>query len=281
MCAPLTRIVSLVLALALATLAPVLADARRDSVLKCASITDGSAEAVAFSTLDDENRPVPIRGLLSKPKGQGPFPAIAMLHRYFGLLPPNCYSAGRKVYYDLGYVVLLIDSDSVAHAGRGQIQSINDYSFQHQSRDAVTAHAYLAKLPFVDEDRIVLVGYAYGGSSALRGLFPTSSGEVKPKIPFAAIVAWHPHCPDELRQVRVPLMVIAAGKDTMNWTSRRCKAMVRVGPAAEKFELLIFPEAGHNFDAWFERNYDAGATKLAYERLAGFLSKHLTTAREK
>ena len=98
-------------------------------------------------------------------------------------------------------------------------------------------------------------------------------------MPFAAVVAWHPHCPDELRQVRVPLMVIAGAKDTLNWGHRRCKAMVRVEPAADKYELVILPEGGHNFDAWFERNYDAGATKIAYDRLKAFLGKHLTTAR--
>ena len=184
---------------------------------------------------------------MSKPKGRGPFPAIAMLHRYFGLLPPNCYSAGRKVFHDLGYVVLLIDSDSVVHAGRGRGQSINDYSFVQQSRDAVAAHAYLAKLAFVDKDQIVLVGYAYGGSSALRGLFSTSIDEVKPEIPFAAVVAWHPHCPDELRQIGVPIMVIAGGNDKLNWGHRRCKAMVRVGPAADQYELVILAGARAQF----------------------------------
>ena len=155
-------------------------DARRDAVLKCASVKDGSAEAVTFSTLDDNNQPVPIRGLLSKPSGPGPFATIAILHRYFGILPPNCYGNARMIFHQRGYAVLLIDSDSVAHAGRGQVQSIHDYSFLHQSRDAATAYAYLSKLPFVDKDKIVLIGYAFGGSSALRGLFPTSPREVKP-----------------------------------------------------------------------------------------------------
>ena len=65
----------------------------------------------------------------------------------------------------------------------------------------------------------------------------------------------------------------------MNWGYRRCKAMLRAGPAADQFELVILPESGHNFDAWFERNYDAGATQIAYDRLTVFLSKHLATAR--
>lgn len=254
------------------------ANSLRNSILKCASIKERSAEAVVFNTLDDETRPVPIRALLSRPKGPGPFPAIVILHRYFGVLPPRCYAEGRKIFRNAGYVVLLVDSDSVVHAGRGRGQSINDYSFEHQSRDAMMAHAYLSNLPLVDRKRIALVGYAYGGTAALRGLFPTSSNEERPDVPFAAIVAWHPHCPDQLRNLDVPLMVIAGGRDTLNWPHRRCKAMGRQGTAASKFEHVIMPNAGHNFDAWFERNYDAAATRSAYQHLSAFLDKHLATA---
>jgi dienelactone hydrolase len=272
-----------VLVLCGATLGPEGAHANslRNSILKCAAIKAHSAEAVVFNTLDDDNRPVPVRALLSRPKGPGPFPAVVVLHRYFGVLPPHCYEEGRKIFHNAGYVVLLVDSDSVVHAGRGRGQSINDYSFEHQSRDAMMAHVYLFKLPFVDRKRIALVGYAYGGSTALRGLFPTASNEERPDVPFAAIVAWHPHCPDQLWSLDVPLMVIAGGRDTLNWPYQRCKAMRRHGAAASKFELVLLPNAGHNFDAWFERNYDAAATRTAYQHLATFLDKHLTAGRLK
>lgn len=272
------RLIRLVLCLALLGPATAQATALRNSVLKCATVKGHGAVAVTFSTMDDDKRPVPIQGLLSQPDGQGPFPAIVILHRYFGILPPNCYAEGRKVFHDRGYVVLLVDSDSVIHAGRGQNQSINDYSFEDQSRDAIMAHRYLSKLPFVDGGRIALVGYAYGGSTALRGLFATSRNEEKPDVPFAAVVAWHPHCPDQLRNLDVPVMVIAGGNDKLNWPHRRCKAMVRSGLAANKFELVILPNGGHNFDAWFERNHDANATRIAYERLTAFLERHFNTA---
>lgn len=76
-------------------------------------------------------------------------------------------------------------------------------------------------------------------------------------------------------------MVIARGKDILNWRHRRSQAMVRTKLATGQFELVTFPEVGHNFDAWFERNYDASTTRLAYDRRTGFVSKHPTAAREK
>ncbi len=35
------------------------------------------------------------------------------------------------------------------------------------------------------------------------------------------------------------------------------------------------PNLGHNFDGWWERNYNVEATADAYERLIAFLDKHL------
>ena len=74
------------------------ADPSRDTVSKCAAVIDGSAEAVVFNTQDNDGEPVPVRGVLSKPAGQGPFPAVVILHRSLGVIPPNCYGAGRKIF---------------------------------------------------------------------------------------------------------------------------------------------------------------------------------------
>ena len=251
------------------------ADPSRDTVAKCSAVIDGGAKAVVFDTRDDDDAPVPIRGVLSKPAGQGPFAAIVMLHRFFGIVPPDCNSAGRKIFQQLGYVVLLVDSDSVVHAGRGEHYSIGDYTSDHQARDAIMAQTYLAGLDFVDGKRVALVGYAWGGSSALavmsrRGLGDRNIGE-----PFRAVAAWHPHCPTDLVDQRVPLMIIAGGNDTMNWPQQRCPKMARTGPAADAYEYVVMPDLGHNFDAWWERNYDAEATAEAYRRLVAFLDKHL------
>lgn len=251
------------------------ADPSRDTVSKCAAVIDGSAEAVVFNTQDNDGEPVPVRGVLSKPAGQGPFPAVVMLHRSLGVIPPNCYSTGRKTFHDLGYVVLLVDSDSVVHAGRGVNYSIGDYTSDHQARDAIKALAYLSGLDFVDSKRVALVGYAYGGTSALAVISRGRHGDGKIGEPFRAVAAWHPHCPTNLDNQRVPLMIIAGGNDTLNWPQQRCPDMVRTGPTASEYEYIVMPNLGHNFDAWWERNYNAEATADAYERLVAFFDKHL------
>ncbi len=73
-------------------------------------------------------------------------------------------------------------------------------------------------------------------------------------------------------------MIIAGGNDTINSPQQRCPAMARTGPAAGEYEYIVMPDLGHNFDAWWERNYNAEATADAYERLIAFLGKHLSLA---
>ena len=251
------------------------ADQPGSAVSKCAAVGQASAQTVVFDTRDNDDKPVPVRGLLSKPPGQGPHRAIVMLHRSFGIVPPDCNSTGRKIFDDLGYAVLLVDSDSVRHLGRGENYSIDGYTFDHQARDAVMAHAYLSGFDFVDKSRIALVGYAFGGTSALNVISRSQHRDSEYGDRFRAVAAWHPHCPARLENQRAPLMIIAGGNDTMNWPHRRCPNMSRAGPSRSEYEYVVLPGKRHNFDALWWRDYDAAATAHAYERLVAFLDKHL------
>ena len=90
-----------------------------------------------------------IEGYLSKPDGDGPFPAIVYLHGCNGLSKGN-----RKRFSELftgwGYVSLAVDS----FAPRG-IKDSCDHIIPNRQGDAWGALPYLSKLPFVDQQRIV------------------------------------------------------------------------------------------------------------------------------
>lgn len=54
--------------------------AERHSVAhQCQSVIDGRTEQVEFSTWTENNRELPIDGIIAKPDGKGPFPAIVLL----------------------------------------------------------------------------------------------------------------------------------------------------------------------------------------------------------
>ena len=121
-----------------------------------------ASEDVSFPVTDS----VRLTGDLCRPQGNGPFPAIVLMHGCGGL---SFGSDGlRKVealLCDSGYVALVVDSLSAR-----QVPSVcNGQSPTSVERvaDALAAKKYLSTLAFVNAQRIGLVGWSHGGLTAL------------------------------------------------------------------------------------------------------------------
>ena len=165
---------------------------------KCRSMTGGHADAVEFERSTSSESAQQLSGLLVRPEGTGPYPAGVLLHRYFGIEPPDCYSSEQRRYRSWGYASLLIDSNSLPRSTRrGAPDTATGYNFIDQAEDAIAGVKYLSTLPWIDGNRIAMVGHAYGGSASLRAIVPNEgsfyTGEM---INVSGVVAWHPFCPD-------------------------------------------------------------------------------------
>ena len=104
------------------------------------------------------------RMALLKPAGDGPFPAIALLHQCAGLNPAVVAWARKAVARY--YVVLLVDSlgpRGVKSVCYGPQAGVNLF---RGARDALQAAEHLRRQPFVDKDRIALVGFSWGAMAA-------------------------------------------------------------------------------------------------------------------
>jgi dienelactone hydrolase len=67
------------------------------------------AESVDFTITPENGKPIVLPGELEKPVGEGPFPAIVMLHGCAGPWPLRDEMWSRRMV-DWGYVVLRVDS---------------------------------------------------------------------------------------------------------------------------------------------------------------------------
>ncbi|MGH8276995.1 MAG: alpha/beta hydrolase family protein, partial [Steroidobacteraceae bacterium] len=104
-----------------------------------------------------------IKGYLSRPNGDGPFPAIVHLHGCGGLLDKRRVADARQ-FTNWGYVTLMVDS----FATRGIKDACAGLYIPARQADAMGALVYMSKLSFVDPARIAVVGYSQGGSAALN-----------------------------------------------------------------------------------------------------------------
>jgi len=239
--------------------------------------------AVSFpgSTAMVWENPLSLMGLLRKPDGDGPFPAVVLLHGCGGINPQRDDRWIEKLL-NLGYVTLQIDS----FKPRG-ISSVCTYSgndaldiLQRRVVDAYDAKRFLAGKPFVDRKRIALMGWSHGGMTTLQAL------DRHEEDPFRAAVAFYPSCRSPLNDMNAPLLILIGDAD--DWTpASRCVAMMPNEKVSPEVSLKVYSGAYHGFDilgANFNVRGSRGMHHLQYQQEAeldssievkNFLEKYL------
>jgi dienelactone hydrolase len=217
-----------ILALALLALASCAAEPQAPGVADAPKIADMSAAVVA-------------QAKLYRPRGNGPFPAVVVLHGCGGLTGHH-HAWGRRLV-EWGYVAIV--PDSFGPRGHGGQCALNPAPTPADTRagDAWTAAKHLAGLPFVRGDRIGMIGFSHGGRTVLSA---AQAGSAVP--PFAAAVAYYPGCDERLHaRIGVPTLILAGEKD--DWTPiERCRAVVRAQARPGLVLFIAYPNAYHGFD---------------------------------
>lgn len=241
-----------------------------------------------------------LEGYLSKPEGDGPFPAVVLQHGCGGL---EMHSEGKEVWRglnlhasllnDSGYVTLIVDSFGPRGVRTGCLEVLTYYPVL--VRDSIPAFDYLASQPFVDRKRIGYLGLSLGGVSAL---FVTGSrmAELKVDRDYAAAVAFYPHCGNWENTYAFgerPLLILIGAKD--DWTPASfCQKLA--AHWADEVELVVYPGVHHSFDLpmggpFYMEGHDgdkivtrtvagdAEAGADARKRMVAFFDKHMGAAR--
>ncbi len=225
---------------------------------------------------------------LAKPDGEGPFPAVVLMHGCSGTERNTSHQTvwrglNRHVarLNDYGYVTLIVDSFGPRRITDG-CQTGGKY-YPVQLSDAHAAFDHLASLSFVDAERIGFAGWSLGGGTALRlaaeGFGRVTSG-------YSAVVAYYPYCSDYFFTFDLPVLILIGADD--DWTpARLCRAIAKRAP--EHIDLTVYPDTHHSFDlpmggpyyieganGEFHRTQgNDKAYRDAQARMLAFFAKHL------
>jgi dienelactone hydrolase len=216
-----------------------------------------AAEVVSFkgTTKIASGDFVTLTGKLTKPQGDGPFPAVVLMHGCTGIAKNQDEWVERLASW--GYVALQVDS----FGPRGE-SNICDNIFRVpvniRAQDAYDAKSYLSGRPFVDRNRIGLMGWSHGGITTLASVsksnYATSAAFITtnlepPKrwVPFRAAIAFYPFCIGQLDDSNAPLLILIGELDT--WCpAALCQMKMPSGKTANEVILKIYPGAYHGFD---------------------------------
>ena len=228
--------------------------------------TDG--KSISYKSGDDT-----VTGMLYTPAGKGPFPALIVIHEYWGL--NDWVKEQASKFADQGYVALAID------LYRGKVADNPDLAHElmrgvpedRASRDLHAAFTYLATQANVKKDRMGSIGWCMGGGYSLRVaiLEPTLAADV---INYGPLIT----DPAELKKINAPILGMFGGQDrgiTPDDVKKFQQALTQLG---KKVETKIYPDAGHAFEnpnnkQGYRPDDAADAWKRTVDFLAGTLKK--------
>lgn len=242
---------------------------RRPPQMPLARRGDPQAQLVTFPSRDADvtpnGAPTTIEGVLFRPAGAGPFPAIVVLHGCAGLYREtpeggSLASRDREWAYrlrDLEYVVLMPDSFTtrgVREICHGNADPLLKPEID-RARDAFGALAFLAQQPWVLADRVGLMGWSNGAMTVLATVEQGTKARAAAQpmtTDFRVAVAFYAGCRKELERhwvTKTPLTMLSGVLD--DWTpAAPCVELVKRSRAeGQSVEIVLYPGAFHDFDA--------------------------------
>ena len=217
-----------------------------------------------------------------RPAGSGPFPAMLVLHGCGGIGDNQRSWAARLAGW--GYVAVIVDSfrprnvKSVCNLGGTAPPRL-------RAQDAFNAATYLRSLPDILPDRVGVIGFSHGGSTALFTALASEVPVDRGGRPFQAVVAYYPGCLTPKNQAAFATdVLVLIGKDD-DWSSAdRCLKMVAAMAGTPHAPAIkVYPGAVHAFDTgglprFYADHYIGGNPEAAADSFAmtqDFLANHL------
>jgi len=233
--------------------------------------------AVTVSAFAADGKPVSyksgdetVNAILYTPQGKGPFPAIVVIHEWWGLNDWVKEQASKLA--DQGYVALAIDlyRGKVATTGDQAHEIMRGVPSDRASRDLLAASSYLRSLNNVKPANVGSIGWCMGGGYSL------DLALADPKLKAAVINYGHLAADKAtLQKVNAAILGIFGGQDKGIPVDDVKKFESNLKDLGKTAEIHIFPDAGHGFENQNNANYRADDAKQAWELTTSFLAKYL------
>jgi carboxymethylenebutenolidase len=212
-----------------------------------------------------------VQGVLYTPAGKGPFPAIIVIHEWWGLNDWVKEQAGKLA--DQGYEALAID------LYRGKVATTPDMAHEimrgvpedRAKRDLHAAFEFLQSQPNVKRERIAAIGWCMGGGYSLDVALqePTLAADV---INYGHLAT----DPEALKKINAPILGLFGGQDQGIPPADVKKFGETLDKMGKKVEVKIYDDAGHAFENQNNKTgYRPDDAADAWKRTVDFLAANL------
>jgi len=234
------------------------------SLTICALAAD--SKSVSYKSGDET-----VQGVLYTPSGKGPFPALIVIHEWWGL--NDWVKDQASKLSDQGYVTLAVD------LYRGKVATTPDEAHEimrgvpedRAKRDLRAAFEFLASQPNVKKDRIGAIGWCMGGGYSLDVALqePTLAADVINYGRLATDSA-------AIEKINAPVLGLFGAQDRGITPDDVHKFEAALKTLNKKIDVKIYDDAGHAFENPNNKDgYRAADAEDAWQRTVDFLAKNL------
>lgn len=211
-----------------------------------------------------------IRAYSAKPKKEGKFPAVLVIHENRGLMP-HIEDVSRRLALE-GFWAVAPDALSPL-GGTPEDQEkapalINKLDMTSTVQNFVAAVKFLKTHP-VSSGKIGVVGFCWGG--AMANQMAVHSPDLTAAVPYYG----RPPAPEDVPKIKVPLLLHYAGTDPfINPAIPAFEEALK--KASVNYQLFMYPGAQHAFNNdTTPARYNKEAAQLAWERTISFFKEKL------
>lgn len=232
-----------------------------------ATLSSAAEESITFKSGAES-----VSAFLVKPEGPGPFPAVIVLHEWWGL--DGWIKDQARALAKEGYAALAID------LYRGRVTAKQEEAHQlmmgtpmdRQLRDMKGAFAYLSGRNDIVKSRIASLGFCMGG----RNSFTLAVEEPA----LAAAIVYYGAPPTEassIARIKAPILGNFGGDDEGPSPAQAKEFEAAATKVGKTVDVKVYPGAPHAFanpnNPW--NGYRKDAANDAWARTTSFLRRYL------
>jgi len=234
-------------------------------------LLSASAFAASFKDVSYKSGDETVNAVLYTPEGKAQFPAIIVIHEWWGLNDWVKEQATKLA--DQGYVALAID------LYRGKVATTPDMAHEimrgvpedRAKRDLHAAFEFLSSQSNVKKDRIAAIGWCMGGGYSLDVALqePTLRADVINYGHLATDL-------DAIKKINASILGLFGAQDHGIPVDDVKKFEETLKQDGKKVDIVIYDDAGHGFENPNNKDgYRARDASDAWQRTVKFLSSTL------
>lgn len=222
-------------------------------------------------------------GFIALPKkADKKLPAVLVIHEWDGL---GDYAKSRaKMLAENGYVAFAMDMYGKGirakdHKEAAELSGVYGKDRKLMRSRLEVALQYLKSRSEVDTQKIAIIGYCFGGTSAIEAAL--AGADVKAIATFHAGLSF-PTIAADAKNIKVPLLIHHGGADKFIPEKDVKTLKAELDKAKVKYEFIVHPGATHGFTNKNNKghetmgmSYDAKADLASWASLLSFFRQNL------